>query len=240
MPDKPNMTTDTLSPQRRVLAWDGPTRLFKWAFVALIVMAPLSNKFGDSTLLWHKLNGYAILTLVLFRLLWGFAGGTTARFSSFIRSPATILGYGLDSVRGVKRRFLGHNPLGALMVLALLAVAAAQGLTGLFTTDDIIVEGPLVPLASSAWVKTASVFHHTGFKLVLILSALHILANFAYTFVKKDNLIRPMVTGWKPEGAYEDASEAEAGSWLTAAICLAIAAAIVWGGLALFGTSPFR
>lgn len=234
------MTTATETPSRRVLAWDGPTRLFKWVFVALIVMAPLSNKLGDATLIWHKLNGYAILTLILFRILWGFAGGTTARFGGFVRSPLAALGYGLDSLRGARRRFLGHNPLGAYMVLALLAMAAAQGIAGLFTTDDIIVEGPLVPLVSTAVVKAASAFHENGFKLILILSVVHVLANFAYTFLKKDNLIHPMVTGWKPADAYEDAPEAVAGSWAGAAACLAFAAAIVWGGLWLFGTSPFR
>jgi cytochrome b len=221
-------------PAPMVRAWDAPTRLFKWTLVALVVSAPLAKNFGDVLLTWHRWNGYAILTLIVWRILWGFAGSTTARFSTFVR-PLGALSYARDLVTGRPRRFLGHNPLGGLMVLALMAAVTAQGLAGLFTTDDIVVDGPLVRIASGALVKAASNYHETGFLIVLALAVVHIAANVWYSVVKKDHTIRAMATGVKPAVAYEDAAETQGGSWLAAAICLVVAGAVVFGGIIAVG-----
>jgi cytochrome b len=210
------------------LAWDLPTRLFKWTLVLLVFMAPVSKYAGDITLTWHMWNGYAILTLLVWRLMWGVVGGTTARFT-FVRSPLAAARYGYDLVRGRPRHFLGHNPLGAFMVVTLMVLVAAQGVTGLFSTDDIIVEGPMVQHASSWWVRRLSAFHHQAYWWLMGFVAVHVLANIAYGVFRRDNLIGAMITGRKPAAAYEDATEATPGSLKTAALCLVLAAALVLG-----------
>jgi cytochrome b len=222
-----------------VRAWDLPTRLFKWTLVALVCAAPLTKWYGDVTLVWHKLVGYSILTLVLWRVMWGFVGGTTARFSTFLRWPWTALAYGWDTLRGRRRGYLGHNPLGSWMVVAFLVVIAVQAVTGLFVTDDIIVEGPLKGYVSNAASKALSTIHHILPRLLLVLAVLHIAANALHT-VLKENVILAMITGRKPAGPFEDAPENRDGSLAVAAICLVIAAGFVFGGLALVGQSPFR
>ena len=217
-----------------VRAWDGPTRLFKWTFVLLILAAPISKNFGDVLLTWHRYNGYAILILVVWRVLWGFAGSTTARFATWVR-PFAAPGYARDLLTGRKRRFLGHNPLGGLMVLALMAAVSMQVLAGFFTTDDIVVDGPLVHLAPSALVKAASNWHETGLLVIGALAAIHILANFWYSFAKDENTIGAMATGYKPAGPFEDAPETRGGSWKRAGLCLAIAVGLVFGGMIALG-----
>ncbi len=226
----------------KVLVWDLPTRLFKWTLVVLVAMAWISNHFGGGTPLWHKWNGYAILTLVVFRVLWGFAGGTTARFATFVRAPAVVLGYARDLVGGRVRHFLGHNPMGALMILAMLAALAAQGMLGLFSADDdrIIIEGPLAKLVSDAMVTRASRWHGMIFDLIVVLGVVHVAAVVFYRVFKKDPLIEAMITGRKPARDYEDARATVAGSALVALVCLVVAAAIVLGGIVVLGGNPLR
>lgn len=228
-------------PLRRpdVLAWDAPTRLFKWSLAVLVLAQPLMKAAGGPTLLSHRMTGYVILTLVLWRLLWGVFGGSTARFSAFVRSPVAAFGYAADLARGRPRRFLGHNPLGAFMILALMAAVTAQGVAGLFTSDDIFLEGPFGHLVPREFVKAMSVWHDRGYLLILALVAVHVSANVFYSVFKRDNLIGAMLTGRKPAGAYEDAAEAEPGSWAVAAGLAVVAGVIVWGGLALFGIGAF-
>jgi cytochrome b len=224
----------------QVGAWDGPTRLFKWTLVVLVCAAPLTKWYGDFTLLQHKLVGYSILTLVLWRVLWGVFGGSTARFSSFVRAPWAAGRYALDLVRGKHRSFLGHNPLGAYMVLALLAVLTVQAVTGLFATDDIVVDGPFRPFVTYATSKFLTGIHDVLPRLLLALVIVHVLANLAYTFLKGENLIGAMVTGKKPARIYEDQVQAAPGSWAVAALLLVVAAGVVFGAVGLLGTSAFR
>lgn len=232
------MTTENT---RMVAAWDLPTRLFHWGLVTLVILAPITNKMGASTFYLHKINGYMILSLILYRVIWGFIGGTTARFSTFVR-PFGAIGYFFDLLRNRPRHFLGHNPLGGLMVLALMAAAAGQALFGLMTLDDIpaTIEGPFASKVAESTAEWVSVWHRRGFRIILALVALHVLANLFYTFVKKDNLIRPMVTGVKPAGAYEDVQANQPGSLGKAALCLALSMAIVFGSVWIFGSAPFR
>ncbi|CAO3417727.1 cytochrome b/b6 domain-containing protein [Azospirillum doebereinerae] len=183
---------------REVPVWDLPTRLFHWSLVVLVAVAVLSAKMD---VLWvHMLAGQAILALVLFRLAWGVVGSQTARFADFVKGPRAVLAYlgrrraGDAAAEGAA---LGHNPLGALMVVALLLALGSQAVSGLFTSDDVLVDGPLVPLASSAVVATLSTLHRLLSDGILILVGLHVLAVFAHLLVKKDNLIRPMLTGRK-------------------------------------------
>jgi cytochrome b len=221
----------------RVLAWDGPTRVFKWLLVLLVIDGWLSNRYGADFPPWHKWNGYAVLVLIVFRLLWGFAGGSTARFKAFVAGPVASLGYIRALVTGRSRRYLGHSPLGGWMILALLAIVAAQALTGLFSADEdrLVIEGPLAHTVSHATVDFAAHWHHLVFVGIEILAVLHIAANLIYTFVKRDPLISAMVTGGKPAENYADMQAAIPGTWARAALCLAAAIVIVFGTITLAG-----
>lgn len=226
-----------------VLAWDLPTRLFHWTLVLLIVSAWISYEYaealGDVDLVWHRWNGLAALTLIVWRLLWGVAGSSTARFASFVRAPGAATAYAASLIKGPALRYLGHNPLGAYMVIALLAAIAVQGSLGLFAVDDNdLTGGPLYRLVSEATNKWATRWHAWSFNYVIVtLVAIHITANALYGLVKKEPLIRAMITGTKPVEDYADTTEAEivARPLLRAAVCLMIAAAIVAGAILALG-----
>lgn len=182
--------------RREVRVWDLPTRLFHWALVAAVAVAILSAELGMLAI--HMLAGETVLVLVLFRLGWGVVGSQTARFADFVKGPGAILDYLKRSRAGGEAAFtLGHNPLGALMVVALLLILLVQATSGLFTSDDILVDGPLVPMASGATVAALSSVHRLLANGIFVLIGLHVVAVFFYLLVKKDNLIRPMVTGRK-------------------------------------------
>lgn len=222
-----------------VLAWDLPTRLAKWTLAALVGLAFASKYYGDVGLVWHMWNGLAILIVLVFRLLWGLVGGSTARFAGFLRGPGAGLAYLRGLVTGRKSAYLGHNPLGGWMTLVLLAVVGMQAVAGLYTTDDIIVEGPMVAVASSEAVSLGSMLHQRIYPVMLGLIGLHVTANLAYSLFGGDNLVRAMITGRKPARAYADRATATPGSVLAALACLVLAAAVVFGGIALAGGNPF-
>ena len=226
-----------------VRAWDLPTRLFHWGLVLLILCAWISYRFaediGDVTLVWHRGNGLTILTLLVWRVLWGIAGSSTSRFTSFVGSPAAALRYARDLATGNARHYLGHNPLGGWMVIALLTVLFAHAGFGLFAIDDNdLTGGPLSALVSEETNKWATRQHAFTFELLILpLAAIHVLANVLYSRLKGEPLIRAMATGLKPAASYEDAAEAviPGGVMLRAFFCLAMAAAVVAGGLVLAG-----
>jgi cytochrome b len=232
----------TKTPKREVKAWDLPTRLFKWLLALLVLMAWISNKYGGAVPHWHIWNGYAILILIVFRVLWGFFGGSTARFSAFVASPSAALAYLRGQWRGMRLHYLGHNPAGSWMVLALLAALAAQACLGLYSADQdrLIIEGPLAKTISDQAVDFAAHWHRLGFNLILLLVTLHIAATLAYDLLGKYGLIRAMVTGRKPAAEYQDMQENAAGSKIRAAICLLAAITIVFGGIYLLGGNPLQ
>jgi cytochrome b len=221
----------------RVLAWDGPTRIFKWLLVLLVVDGWVSNKYGPDLPNWHRWNGYSVLVLIVFRLIWGFVGGSTARFSSFVAGPAACIAYLRAQIAGRPLRYLGHNPLGGWMIIALLAVVTAQGLTGLYAADEdrLVIEGPLAKTVTDATVDFAARWHERIFDAIEILALVHIAVNLLYTFVKRDPLIPAMVTGGKPAAHYADMPTAIPGSWARAAVCLLAAIALVFGAITLAG-----
>lgn len=229
-----------------VRVWDWPTRAFHWLLVTAILCAWLSAEFGrkigDSMLVWHKWNGYIILILLVFRVIWGFAGSSTSRFSHFVHGPAFVLRYALDFARGNKRAFLGHNPLGTLMVLALMGTVVTQGITGLFSYEpDNFIAGPLARLLEDETATAVLKWHYRGFNLILLLVGLHITANILYGALAKDPLIRAMAKGTKPAKVYEDEMEARipANVTLRAVIAFAAAAGVVLGGIVLAGGRIF-
>ena len=235
--------TETRPASIDVPAWDLPTRAFHWTLLALIVWAWASVTFaealGDTTLVYHRANGLAILTLIVWRVIWGFAGSSTSRFTGFVRGPGTVASYAGALVRGHAARYLGHNPMGALRVLALLATVAAIGTLGLFAVDDNdLVGGPLYRLVGESQNIRLTRLHDQLFhRLLLPLVVLHIAVNTLYTLVRKDPLIQAMVTGRKPAATYADAPSAAVAPLGRALLCLAIAAAIVLGGILALGGS---
>ncbi|WBV44071.1 cytochrome b/b6 domain-containing protein [Pseudoroseomonas cervicalis] len=179
----------------RVKVWDGWVRLVHWALIGLIGLSWWSAETGRMDL--HMTSGYAILTLLLFRLGWGVVGSDTARFGRFLRSPLAALGHLRHLFRREPDREIGHNAAGGWMVLALIAALLTQAVTGLFADDQIFTRGPLarsVPPEASDW---ATSIHIRAFNLILALAALHVLAVGLYFLAKGQNLVRPMLTGWK-------------------------------------------
>jgi cytochrome b len=185
------MTTPAM--HRRIRVWDLPTRLFHWSLAALIVVSFVTVKLGGNLMAWHERSGYAILTLLLFRLAWGIAGGRYARFAAFVRGPGTVLAY-LRGAGGAAHA-PGHSPLGALSVLGLLAVVGFQAASGLFTNDDIAFEGPLSARVSGANASLLTTLHRWNEKTIIALVALHLAAILYYRFGKRRDLIGPMVSG---------------------------------------------
>jgi cytochrome b len=177
----------------KVRVWDLPTRLFHWLLVAAVVGLVVTGNVGGNWINWHMRLGYLVFSLVLFRLVWGVLGGQWSRFTAFVPSPRRLLAYLRGTGGG---HSVGHNPLGALSVLALLAVLSAQVASGLMTDDEIAFTGPLVGLVSSDTVSLASWYHSEVGKLVMLaLIALHISAIVFHGVVKKQKLVRAMVTG---------------------------------------------
>ena len=227
--------------KRRVLAWDAPTRLFKWAFVILIANAWFSNKYGSATPAWHKWNGYAVLVAIIFRVLWGFVGGSTARFSHFVK-PWKALAYLPSVLRIPGTKYLGHNPPGGLWIVVILAVCFLQASLGLYSSDEdrVVIEGPLAATVSDATVAGATAWHAFVFNVILGLVALHVAVIFVYDVVKRHGLLPAMILGTKPDDRYADEHEAVAGSGGTAILCFLAAVVLVFGGIAALGGNPLR
>lgn len=198
-----------------IRVWDFPTRFFHWALAICVIAAFFSIKAAGTTegwvanagiawMDWHVLSGYCVLSLILFRIIWGFTGSYYARFSQFLKGPASIMQYFKGNYNS-----LGHNPLGALSVIAMLAVFGFQAFSGLFTTDDIFTNGPLVHLSSS-FSKTMTSLHRSNEPVMIILFALHILSIVFYRVFKKKKLVSTMITGKtqvSPENNYVQATD---------------------------------
>ena len=173
------------------------------------------------------MGGFTVLALVLFRLLWGVAGPATARFSDFLRGPGTVLAYvrALSPGRAPQRR--GHNPLGGWAVVLILLVVGLQGVTGLFTTDDLFVEGPLYDLASDGWARLANQIHGLGPWTVGSVVGLHLLALAVHRGVFKERLLGAMVSGRRPEHTGDDIQRRP----LLGGGLMVLAAGVVWAVL---------
>ena len=198
--------------------WDLPVRLFHWLLAALIAFSWWSVEYDHTS--WHIWSGCAILTLLIFRLLWGVVGSSTARFSSFIRGPRAVVDY----LRG-KWTGTGHTPLGALSVVALLLAVSVQVGLGLFSEDeDGIFMGPLAKLVSSDTSDKVRDIHALWFYVVLGLVVLHVLAIAYYRLFRGQELTKPMITG-RAELA-PGTQPMRPGKWWMALICLAIGVGI--------------
>lgn len=210
-----------MSETRKILIWDLPTRLFHWLLLLAIVALVVTGKAGGSWMEWHGRLGLLVLGLLVFRLLWGVMGSTYARFAGFFPTPAKVAAY----LRG-QWHAPGHNPLGACSVLALLAVPLFQALTGLVANDDIAFVGPLYDLVGRDLSNLATRWHLLAVNVLLALVALHVAAILFYAHIKKDNLVKPMVLGWKDSAHGESA---RGGGWIAFVLALALAVLAVYG-----------
>jgi cytochrome b len=208
--------------------WDIPTRIFHWTLVTLIVAAWITSEFGWME--WHAWVGQTVLALVIYRVFWGIVGSETAQFGNFIKGPAAVLAYARSLVGGAPiPPSVGHNPLGALMIRALLGLVALQATLGLFSNDDIVFDGPLTHLVDKATSDSLTGWHETVFNLILLAAAIHIAAAIYYLLFKGENLIGAMITGAKdwqqphPKLRFTPA-------WVALPV-LAAAAALVWAAV---------
>lgn len=211
--------------------WDRPVRLFHWALVALLGFSWWSAENGH--LDWHMWSGFAVLTLLVFRILWGVFGSSTARFANFVRGPKAVIAYVRD-MRGWAP--VGHTPLGAISVLALLIALKFQVVTGLVQTDnDGLVEGPLAHLVSFQASEAARDMHELVFNILLVLVGLHVAAILFYRIVLGKNLAGPMITGETAVDA--DTEPMRPGRWWVALLCLV--AALAFTRWIIAGAPPF-
>lgn len=182
---------------KKIRIWDFPVRLFHWSLVLMFCISWITAKMGGNAMEYHMWSGYMILGLVLFRVLWGLLGSETARFSHFIHGPASVLSYVRTLLKPAYKPSMGHTPPGGWSVISLLLVLATQAISGLFSNDDIANEGPLYHLVRKSTSNFLSVVHQYSFNVLLGLVALHLAAIIFYHVKLRDNLIKPMITGFK-------------------------------------------
>ena len=208
---------------RKIRVWDLPTRLFHWLLVALVIAAVVSIKLKtNESMVWHGRFGHMIFGLIVFRIVWGIVGSTYARFWNFFPTPGRLMAYLRGSWQG-----LGHNPLGALSVFALLGLVGFQAVSGLFANDDIVFRGPLAPAISTALGNEISTLHRQMEDWIYVLVGLHVAAVLFYAIFKKNDLIGPMITGNKKVS--DDLAEpARGGGWVALLIALAVTAFAMW------------
>jgi cytochrome b len=174
-----------------IRVWDLPIRLFHWLLVACITGSFITINLSDEFIQWHAYFGYSILTLLIFRIVWGFVGSTHARFTSFFPTKKAIFDY----LSGRSPRVLGHNPIGAISIFILLLVLSIQVVTGLFIDDEVSFQGPLTKYVSSSVSSFLSEIHEGNQLVILVLITIHIAAIIFYKKFKKENLIKPMISG---------------------------------------------
>lgn len=208
---------------KTIRVWDLPTRLFHWALVACVIALVVTGNVGGNAMTWHFRAGYCVLTLLLFRLVWGVVGGHWSRFASFIYSPASVLNY----LRGNPKpeHLVGHNPLGAFSVFGLLAFLLLQVSSGLFSDDEIAASGPLTRFVSGDLVSLLTGYHaEVGKVIVVVLVLLHIGAIIFYRVKKNENLVTPMLLGDKQVAVDVPASRDTIGTRVAAIAILVVCA----------------
>ncbi len=213
---------------RLIQLWDLPTRLFHWLLLVLVMAAFFTGLSGGNLMAWHGRLGLAILGLLVFRLIWGLIGSTYARFSQFVRGPTVIVDYLHGRWHGI-----GHNPLGALSVLALLGLLLCQVASGLFADDDIAFQGSLTVLVSTETSIWLTRLHRQSIWIIGALIALHVGAVLWHALIRKENLIKPMLNG--RQAVSDPTAQPARGGYLSALLfALALSVLVVWiadGGL---------
>ena len=220
-----------------IRVWDLPVRLFHWMVALLFVAQIVTGKLGGPPMTWHAWIGYTILTLVIFRVLWGFAGGVHARFASFIAGPAAALRFAALLFSRKPSPYVGHNPLGGWSAVAMISLLAAQAIAGLFANDGLVFEGPLARFVSIDVSNRFARFHDWNAIGLFVLAGLHVCAVLFHWLVKKEDLVGAMFTGMKrvPHGMAQHATQNGASHPARAIALLVLAAAAV--AFVIYGVS---
>ncbi|GAB3477170.1 cytochrome b/b6 domain-containing protein [Polaromonas eurypsychrophila] len=210
----------------KVRVWDLPTRIFHWALVAGVLGLAISGTIGGNVMVWHFRFGYTVLTLLLFRIIWGLVGGRWSRFGAFIYSPQSVFNY--LKGRGKTEHSVGHSPIGAGSVFAMLGILLAQVGSGMLSDDEIAFAGPLTRFVSNASVSLATNYHkNIGKWILLALVLLHIAAIVFYLW-RKHNLVGAMLHGDKELVTRVPPSRDDAASRTAALVVLAACGALVF------------
>jgi cytochrome b len=225
--DKSTDQSQTNPPEVNV--WDLPTRTFHWLLVISFAVAYFSNLLGVSYFVYHLWSGYFVILLLVFRLCWGVIGAHHSRFINFVPNPKETIRYLRDLVKGKSKSYQGHNPLGAWMVLLLLVSLLIQAITGLFSNDEIFNAGPLYAYVSHEISLWLTGIHKDLFYWIFAAVVLHVLAVFFYLIIKRENLIKPMITGKKLADDHSNINPVKSASpWLALLLIVIISAVLAW------------
>jgi cytochrome b len=212
-----------------VNVWDLPTRAFHWLLVISFAAAYFSNLLGVSYFVYHLWSGYFVILLLVFRFFWGVIGSYHSRFNNFIPNPKETLRYLQNIINGNSKTYHGHNPLGAWMVLLLLVTLLVQAITGLFSNDEIFNAGPLYAYVSHEISLWLTGIHKDLFYWIFAAVVLHVIAVLFYLIIKRENLIKPMITGKKPADDHGDMTPVNTASpWLALLLIVIISATLAW------------
>jgi cytochrome b len=218
---------DPGKPTRRAVAvWDWPVRIVHWSLVVFIAVSWITSEVGGNAMTYHMWSGYTILTLVVFRIVWGLVGSRHARFASFVKGPGAVIRYASSLAGTRSSSVLGHNPLGGWSVVLMLLSVSVQAVTGLFANDDIFTEGPLASRVSGQTSEFLTAIHNYNFYVLVALIGLHLLAIAFYLLVKRENLIGAMFTGRKYVDSAAHHDEPMASPLRAVVVLLVIAGAV--------------
>ena len=210
----------------KVRVWDLPTRFFHWALVACVIGLAITGTVGGNAMVWHFRFGYTVLALLLFRIVWGLVGGRWSRFGAFIYAPQSVINYLKGS--GKPEHGVGHSPIGAGSVFAMLGFLIAQVGTGLLSDDEIAFAGPLTRFVSNATVSLTTNYHKNIGKWVLLaLVVLHIVA-IVYYLSRKRNLVGAMLHGDKELVVQAPSSRDDTVSRVAAVLILAACSGVAY------------
>jgi len=220
-----NETPATSDRARTALIWDLPVRIIHWSLLVAVVGAWLTRELEGDWFVWHTRFGYTVLVLVLTRVLWGFFGTRHARFAEFVRGPKTVIDY----LRSGTSSSVGHNPLGALMILAMLTMLLAQAVTGLFANDQVFETGPLFGYVAIETSDRLTSLHKQLFDWIAAAIAIHVSAALFYLWIRKENLILPMITGRKfAENIPEQERISSSRLWLAIVFAVIVGTGLAW------------
>jgi cytochrome b len=205
--------------------WDLPVRIIHWSLLLAVVGAWLTRELEGDWFAWHTRFGYAVFVLVVMRILWGFLGTRHARFVHFVRGPRGVIDY----LKGSSTNLAGHNPLGALMILTLLSMLLVQAITGLFANDQVFETGPLFGYVTIETSDRLTTLHKQLFDWIVVAIAVHIAAAFFYLWVRRENLILPMITGRKPADVVPEHERISSSKlWLAVVMASMVGAGLFW------------
>jgi cytochrome b len=210
----------------KVRVWDLPTRFFHWALVACVIGLAITGTVGGNAMVWHFRFGYTVLALLLFRIVWGLVGGRWSRFGAFIYAPQSVINY--LKGQGKPEHGVGHSPIGAGSVFAMLGFLVAQVGTGLLSDDEIAFAGPLTRFVSNAIVSLSTNYHKNIGKWVLLALVLLHIAAIVYYLSRKHNLVGAMLHGDKELVVQAPSSRDDTVSRVAAVLILAICGGVAY------------